>query len=111
SVPDSGGHSKDRAGSDRRKRESSRKRMAACRAFPGDACFVGRPCYQCKTRKRRRRDRRPLHHARQRALSNALQAVSSSYELDQQEGRERGRIALRKTRSKTSLNLTPRDTQ
>src|SRR5712691_1413180 len=77
--------------------------MAACRAFPEHACAIGGPGHQCKAGKRRRRNRRPLHHARQRALSIAFQVISGRYEFDQQEGRARARVDLRKTRSKTCL--------
>src|ERR1700756_1211774 len=77
--------------------------MAARRAFPEHACAIGRPGHQCKARKRRRRNRRPLYHASRRALSIAFQVVSGCHEFNQQEGRARARGDLRKTRSKTCL--------
>src|SRR5713101_3095788 len=79
--------------------------MAACRSFPEHACAISRPGHQYKASKRRRRNRRALHHARERALSIAFQVVSGRDGFDPQEGRERARVPLRKTRSKTCLTV------
>src|SRR5260370_37205899 len=74
--------------------------MAACSAFPRQECAVSSSRRQCKAGKRRCRNRCALHHARQRALSNAFQVISGRYEFNQQEGRARALVHPRKTRSK-----------
>src|SRR5713226_10544437 len=79
--------------------------MAACRSFPEHACTISRSGYQRKAGKRRRRNRRALHHARERALSIAFQVISGGYGFDQQEGREGALVHRRKTRSKTCLTV------